>query len=64
MLLFSPDSNNFNILDPSLNESIQVPNTEHGHCEKTFAILKYVEPILLRDKIDWLVITDDDTILR
>nr|XP_048275019.1 beta-1,3-glucosyltransferase isoform X2 [Myodes glareolus] len=39
-----------------------VPNTDRGHCGKTFAIL---ERFLNRshDKIEWLVIVDDDTLI-
>jgi UDP-glucose:O-linked fucose beta-1,3-glucosyltransferase len=42
-----------------------VPNTEHGHCGKTIAILKHIALIdqSLQD-IKWIVIADDDTILR
>ena len=46
-----------------MDDFIQVPNTEQGHCEKTFSILKYAEPILKKEKIDWLIVADDDTIL-
>ncbi|XP_057588556.1 beta-1,3-glucosyltransferase-like [Hippopotamus amphibius kiboko] len=39
-----------------------IPNTERGHCGKTFAIL---ERFLnhSHDKIAWLVIVDDDTLI-
>ncbi|XP_058132973.1 beta-1,3-glucosyltransferase isoform X2 [Dasypus novemcinctus] len=39
-----------------------IPNTERGHCGKTFAIL---ERFLnhSQDKIAWLVIVDDDTLI-
>ncbi|XP_038201579.1 beta-1,3-glucosyltransferase [Arvicola amphibius] len=39
-----------------------VPNTDRGHCGKTFAIL---ERFLNRshDKIAWLVVVDDDTLI-
>ncbi|XP_049709228.1 beta-1,3-glucosyltransferase [Elephas maximus indicus] len=39
-----------------------IPNTDRGHCGKTFAIL---ERFLnhSRDKIPWLVIVDDDTLI-
>jgi UDP-glucose:O-linked fucose beta-1,3-glucosyltransferase len=42
-----------------------VPNTEHGHCGKTMAMLKHISVIApsLQD-IRWVVIADDDTILR
>jgi UDP-glucose:O-linked fucose beta-1,3-glucosyltransferase len=42
-----------------------VENTERGHCQKTFAILKYFKDNA-PDKYNgwkWLVIADDDTIL-
>uniref|UniRef100_A0ABI7YFY1 Beta 3-glucosyltransferase n=1 Tax=Felis catus TaxID=9685 RepID=A0ABI7YFY1_FELCA len=40
-----------------------IPNTDRGHCGKTFAIL---ERFLnhSHDKIAWLVIVDDDTLIR
>uniref|UniRef100_A0AC11EN74 Beta 3-glucosyltransferase n=1 Tax=Ovis aries TaxID=9940 RepID=A0AC11EN74_SHEEP len=40
-----------------------IPNTDRGHCGKTFAIL---ERFLnhSHDKIPWLVIVDDDTLIR
>ncbi|OWK00856.1 hypothetical protein Celaphus_00016600 [Cervus elaphus hippelaphus] len=40
-----------------------IPNTDRGHCGKTFAIL---ERFLnhTHDKIPWLVIVDDDTLIR
>ncbi|KAL3042775.1 hypothetical protein OYC64_020657 [Pagothenia borchgrevinki] len=42
--------------------SLGVPNTERGHCGKTFAILKR---FLSKDvpKADWLLIVDDDTLI-
>ncbi|XP_060047640.1 beta-1,3-glucosyltransferase [Erinaceus europaeus] len=41
---------------------LEIPNTDRGHCGKTFAIL---ERFLNRshDKIAWLVIVDDDTLI-
>lgn len=48
--------------DESLPEAIITPNTERGHCAKTFSILIHSHKILTRKKLDWLVITDDDTI--
>ncbi|XP_019952583.1 beta-1,3-glucosyltransferase isoform X2 [Paralichthys olivaceus] len=42
--------------------SLGVPNTERGHCGKTFAILRR----FLSDtvpKADWLLIVDDDTLI-
>ncbi|XP_065173510.1 beta-1,3-glucosyltransferase isoform X2 [Atheta coriaria] len=53
---------------PTVN--IGIPNTDVGHCEKTFAILRYalndintIETQNGGDKIKWLVLVDDDTIL-
>ncbi|XP_040908387.1 beta-1,3-glucosyltransferase isoform X2 [Toxotes jaculatrix] len=42
--------------------SLGVPNTERGHCGKTFAILRR---FLSKDvpKADWLLIVDDDTLI-
>ncbi|XP_064442319.1 beta-1,3-glucosyltransferase isoform X2 [Mirounga angustirostris] len=40
-----------------------IPNTDRGHCGKTFAILeKFLNHS--HDKIAWLVIVDDDTLIR
>jgi UDP-glucose:O-linked fucose beta-1,3-glucosyltransferase len=42
-----------------------VPNTEHGHCGKTMAILKHIALIASSvPDIRWAVVADDDTILR
>lgn len=42
-----------------------VPNTEFGHCKKSYTILKYVaEEIKNLTDIEWIVLADDDTILR
>lgn len=45
-----------------------VSNTESGHCEKTIKILRLIEDELsanhsLANKINWIVLVDDDTIL-
>ncbi|XP_018610548.2 beta-1,3-glucosyltransferase isoform X2 [Scleropages formosus] len=49
--------------DPSIPTiDLGVPNTERGHCGKTFAILKR----FARDVVtqaDWLLIVDDDTLI-
>uniref|UniRef100_A0A3B3R5V1 Beta 3-glucosyltransferase a n=1 Tax=Paramormyrops kingsleyae TaxID=1676925 RepID=A0A3B3R5V1_9TELE len=49
--------------DPSIPTiDLGVPNTERGHCGKTFAILKR----FLSDSVpqtDWLLIVDDDTLI-
>lgn len=42
-----------------------VPNTEHGHCGKTMAIFKHIALIAPSiPDIRWVVVADDDTILR
>lgn len=51
-------------IDSNLPNGIIVPNTEQGHCAKTYAILQHVSPILKEKKLDWLAIVDDDTIIR
>ncbi|KAG7208990.1 hypothetical protein KM043_015157 [Ampulex compressa] len=50
------------VADKHLPEAYVVPNTTEGHCAKTYAILKEASNILERKQIDWLVISDDDTI--
>ncbi|XP_077996496.1 beta-1,3-glucosyltransferase-like [Glandiceps talaboti] len=40
-----------------------IPNTERGHCGKTFYIFQHFKDDPWLKKIPWLVITDDDTIL-
>uniref|UniRef100_A0AAQ5ZTV8 Fringe-like glycosyltransferase domain-containing protein n=1 Tax=Amphiprion ocellaris TaxID=80972 RepID=A0AAQ5ZTV8_AMPOC len=42
--------------------SLGVPNTERGHCGKTFAILRRFLSQTL-PKADWLLIVDDDTLI-
>ncbi|XP_074466544.1 beta-1,3-glucosyltransferase isoform X3 [Sebastes fasciatus] len=42
--------------------SLGVPNTERGHCGKTFAILKRFLSEAV-PKADWLLIVDDDTLI-
>lgn len=45
---------------PTIN--LGVPNTDRGHCGKTFAILKrFLSDAVL--KTDWLLIVDDDTLI-
>ncbi|CAG9860838.1 unnamed protein product [Phyllotreta striolata] len=47
---------------PTVN--LGIPNTEHGHCAKTLAIIKYIaSEIKSSSYIKWIVIADDDTIL-
>ncbi|XP_039887824.1 beta-1,3-glucosyltransferase isoform X4 [Simochromis diagramma] len=43
--------------------SLGVPNTERGHCGKTFAILRRFLGKAV-PKADWLLIVDDDTLIR
>uniref|UniRef100_A0AAR2L1T5 Fringe-like glycosyltransferase domain-containing protein n=1 Tax=Pygocentrus nattereri TaxID=42514 RepID=A0AAR2L1T5_PYGNA len=49
--------------DPSIPTiNLGVPNTDRGHCGKTFAILsRYVSSSV--PKTDWLLIVDDDTLI-
>ncbi|XP_056612403.1 beta 3-glucosyltransferase a isoform X1 [Triplophysa dalaica] len=49
--------------DPSIPTiDLGVPNTERGHCGKTFAILRrYLSRAV--PKTDWLIIVDDDTLI-
>ncbi|KAK6756831.1 hypothetical protein RB195_014950 [Necator americanus] len=50
---------------PTINSGI--PNTERGHCGKTFAILKYfvdtLDKNLTAPNASWLLLADDDTLL-
>lgn len=41
--------------------SVGVPNTKRGHCGKTLAIIRRVAQL---EEVQWLVIADDDTLLR
>ncbi|KAF7989918.1 hypothetical protein HCN44_008592 [Aphidius gifuensis] len=52
-----------NKADVMLPHSIVVPDTSEGHCDKTYAILEYAQKIMSKNKIYWLVITDDDTLI-
>ncbi|XP_024944154.1 beta-1,3-glucosyltransferase isoform X2 [Cephus cinctus] len=49
--------------DKNLPDAYVVPNTEQGHCAKTFAILEIAHKLMQKQSLDWLIITDDDTIL-
>ncbi|XP_050986065.1 beta 3-glucosyltransferase a isoform X3 [Labeo rohita] len=50
--------------DPSIpTVDLGVPNTERGHCGKTFAILRRFLSSHV-PKTDWLLIVDDDTLIR
>lgn len=48
--------------------STNVENTEHGHCAKTIAILQMIWEEIVTNKqlnqIKYVVLTDDDTLLR
>ncbi|XP_032687711.1 beta-1,3-glucosyltransferase isoform X2 [Odontomachus brunneus] len=48
--------------DKHLRHAYVVPNTTEGHCAKTYAILQTASNILKKHNLDWLVISDDDTI--
>ncbi|XP_046906395.1 beta-1,3-glucosyltransferase-like [Hypomesus transpacificus] len=51
------------VTDPSIPTiHLGVPNTERGHCGKTFAILKRFLSGAV-PKADWLLIVDDDTLI-
>lgn len=54
----------YSIIDRSLPHVIVVPDTKEGHCEKTYAILKHANNLLKKKGFNWLIVTDDDTILR
>ncbi|KAM9729116.1 beta-1,3-glucosyltransferase isoform 1-T1 [Menidia menidia] len=42
--------------------NLGVPNTDRGHCGKTFAILKHFLSKAVPE-VDWLLIVDDDTLI-
>jgi Fringe-like len=48
--------------------STQIPNTERGHCEKSLKILRLVLDEIMRNStlksVEWIVMADDDTLLR
>ncbi|EFN80594.1 Beta-1,3-glucosyltransferase, partial [Harpegnathos saltator] len=48
--------------DKYLQNVYIVPNTTKGHCAKTYSILQIASHVLKRDNLDWLIISDDDTI--
>ncbi|KZC14213.1 PREDICTED: beta-1,3-glucosyltransferase [Dufourea novaeangliae] len=48
--------------DKTLPEAFIVPNTTHGHCAKTYNILVEADKILKKRNLNWLIISDDDTI--
>ncbi|XP_013785221.1 beta-1,3-glucosyltransferase-like [Limulus polyphemus] len=50
--------------DPKIpTHDLGVPNTPHGHCAKTMAILSYLLNDGLTSNYKWIVIADDDTLL-
>ncbi|CAK9795855.1 B3glct [Anthophora quadrimaculata] len=49
-------------VDKYLPDAFVVPNTTHGHCAKTYNILIEADKILKRKNLNWLIISDDDTI--
>lgn len=53
-------------VDPTAGTiNLGIPNTERGHCGKTLAIIRYAaSQYKMNDKFKWLIIADDDTILR
>lgn len=51
-------------IDKYLPEAFVVPNTTQGHCEKTYNILREADKILKKHNLNWLVVSDDDTIFR
>lgn len=51
-------------VDKHLPDSFIVPNTTQGHCAKTYSLLVEADKILRRKNLDWLIISDDDTIFR
>ncbi|KAL1494728.1 hypothetical protein ABEB36_010277 [Hypothenemus hampei] len=59
--MFFSDVEDSNIPTVSLN----VANTEQGHCQKTMEILKYtLKEFQKNPLLKWLALIDDDTILR
>ncbi|CAL7950308.1 unnamed protein product [Xylocopa violacea] len=50
------------VADKYLSEAFVVPNTTQGHCAKTYSILVEADKILKRKNLNWLIISDDDTI--
>lgn len=46
--------------------SLNIPNTERGHCAKTMAIINYLASFsrAQQNPPSWYIIADDDTILR
>lgn len=48
--------------------STNIPNTDTGHCEKSLSIFKLLLDEISANKslknLEWIVLADDDTILR
>nr|CAH7761379.1 unnamed protein product [Callosobruchus chinensis] len=54
------------VLDSSIPTiQLHIPNTEKGHCQKSWSILQYANEKIKRGelKASWLILADDDTIL-
>ncbi|VEN33848.1 unnamed protein product [Callosobruchus maculatus] len=54
------------VLDSSIPTiQLDIPNTEKGHCQKSWSILQYVNEKIKNGELNvsWLVLADDDTIL-
>lgn len=52
-------------LDDSIpNINLGIPNTEKGHCAKTLAILNHIVQEDMNNTFFWVVVADDDTLLR
>ncbi|KOC58905.1 Beta-1,3-glucosyltransferase [Habropoda laboriosa] len=49
-------------VDNYLPDAFVMPNTTYGHCAKTYNILVEADKILKRRSLNWLIISDDDTI--
>lgn len=45
--------------------SVNVENTEQGHCQKTITILQFLDnKFAIKTNLNWVALVDDDTILR
>ncbi|XP_076397289.1 beta-1,3-glucosyltransferase isoform X2 [Megachile rotundata] len=49
-------------IDKYLSDAFIVSNTTHGHCKKTYDILIEADKILKKNNLNWLVLSDDDTL--
>ncbi|XP_006620379.2 beta-1,3-glucosyltransferase [Apis dorsata] len=50
------------IADKYLTDAFIVSNTTQGHCAKTYNILVEASKILKKKNLNWLIISDDDTL--